>query len=267
MTEHSRLVWGASLLGFALGGLFDGILLHQMLQWHHLLSAIDSPALADLRDQVLADGAFHVVMYLVSVAGLWLLWRARRQTASSSGRVLLGYALIGFGIWHAIDAVLVHWILGLHRIRMDTDNPLAWDLLWVFAFGLVPAAVGWILRRGGPGNGRRAPLAALSLTLTAAVAGPLAALPPRDSDTIMVVFRPGISAMEAYTALTERGAGILWHDRAGGVWAVRFATPGQSRGLYRQGALIVSNTWFAAGCLGWLRVSSAPPDRAPASAR
>lgn len=29
--------WGAAL-GFALGGFFDGILLHQILQWHHLLS-------------------------------------------------------------------------------------------------------------------------------------------------------------------------------------------------------------------------------------
>src|SRR5687768_8252330 len=31
--------WGA-VLGFALGGFFDGILLHQILQWHHLLSLV-----------------------------------------------------------------------------------------------------------------------------------------------------------------------------------------------------------------------------------
>lgn len=29
--------WAGYLLGFALGGFFDGILLHQVLQWHHLL--------------------------------------------------------------------------------------------------------------------------------------------------------------------------------------------------------------------------------------
>jgi uncharacterized membrane protein len=28
------------MLGFAFGGFFDGILLHQVLQWHHLLSGI-----------------------------------------------------------------------------------------------------------------------------------------------------------------------------------------------------------------------------------
>src|SRR5690606_18965301 len=31
--------WG-TVLGFALGGFFDGILLHQILQWHHLLSLV-----------------------------------------------------------------------------------------------------------------------------------------------------------------------------------------------------------------------------------
>ena len=34
-------------LGFALGGFFDGIVLHQVLQWHHLLSAVDAPGLAE----------------------------------------------------------------------------------------------------------------------------------------------------------------------------------------------------------------------------
>jgi uncharacterized membrane protein len=44
--EQHRVATGAEaglpwliLLGFALGGFFDGILLHQILQWHHLLSS------------------------------------------------------------------------------------------------------------------------------------------------------------------------------------------------------------------------------------
>jgi len=43
------------LLGFALGGFFDGILLHQILQWHHLLSGVESAPFADLRVQVLTQ--------------------------------------------------------------------------------------------------------------------------------------------------------------------------------------------------------------------
>ena len=64
------------LLGFALGGFFDGILLHQILQWHHLLSAIDP---ANARMQVMADGFFHALMYVLALAGLWLLWRLARR--------------------------------------------------------------------------------------------------------------------------------------------------------------------------------------------
>jgi uncharacterized membrane protein len=40
----------ALLLGLGLGGLFDGVVLHQLLQWHHMLSSwypVDS--IANLR--------------------------------------------------------------------------------------------------------------------------------------------------------------------------------------------------------------------------
>jgi uncharacterized membrane protein len=58
----------ALLLGVAFGGFFDGILLHQILQWHHLLSLI--PAVTDLRTQVLWDGYFHLLMYVLAMMGL-----------------------------------------------------------------------------------------------------------------------------------------------------------------------------------------------------
>jgi uncharacterized membrane protein len=69
--------WGF-VLGFALGGFFDGILLHQVLQWHHFLSLV--PGMDDLRLQVLWDGYFHMLMYVIAVVGLWGLWRSRRRT-------------------------------------------------------------------------------------------------------------------------------------------------------------------------------------------
>nr|WP_247878984.1 DUF2243 domain-containing protein [Azospirillum brasilense] len=63
------LPWAGYLLGFALGGFFDGILLHQVLQWHHLLSAVESSAVRDIRVQILADGLFHAAMYVVAAVG------------------------------------------------------------------------------------------------------------------------------------------------------------------------------------------------------
>ena len=80
-----RPVFVAGVLGFALGGFFDGILLHQVLQWHHFLSLVPGEALRDIRAQILADGLFHVAVYAVAALGLWLLWRARGGLAAADG--------------------------------------------------------------------------------------------------------------------------------------------------------------------------------------
>ena len=55
---------GAFTLGFAFGAFFDGILLHQVLQWHHLLSLVQGDLYRDIRMQILADGLFHAAAYL-----------------------------------------------------------------------------------------------------------------------------------------------------------------------------------------------------------
>lgn len=47
------LARAAVLRGAALGGFFNGILLHQILQWHHLLSNVEGAAFQDLRMQLL----------------------------------------------------------------------------------------------------------------------------------------------------------------------------------------------------------------------
>jgi uncharacterized membrane protein len=147
--QKTRRAIGAGLVGVALGGFFDGIMLHQILQWHHLLSAVtpDGTA-ADLRFHVLADGIFHLSHYILALVGIVLLWSCRHSLRQAgAGRHMLGWILTGFGGWHAFDAVVSHWLLQLHRIRMDVENPLLWDLLWLFPFGIVPLAVGILLLR------------------------------------------------------------------------------------------------------------------------
>jgi uncharacterized membrane protein len=142
-SRPGKLGWAALLLGIALGGFFDGILLHQILQWQHLLSGLDGAAFQNLRVQILADGVFHALIYAVAISGLWLLWRERaRLGAAAAGRSLTAWALIGFGVWLIVDAVLSHWLLGLHRIRMDVDNPLFWELLWFSVFGVAVVLAG-----------------------------------------------------------------------------------------------------------------------------
>ncbi|HYD77708.1 DUF2243 domain-containing protein [Ramlibacter sp.] len=249
------LRWAGLLLGFSLGGFFDGIVLHQVLQWHHLLSNVQAAALRDLRAQLLADGLFHVLMYLLAAWALGLLWKARADYAvAGADRVLWARALIGFGAWHVVDSVVSHWITGIHRIRVDVPDPLFWDLLWFSVFGVVPLVAGWLLhRRAGGGGGRSA---AASLALAAAVAAPLAALPAGDTGQVVVLFRPGMEGAAAFDALASADARVLWVDRSGGLWAVAMPEPARARELYARGALLVSSSAWALGCLAWSRPST-----------
>lgn len=247
------LGWAGGLLGFALGGFFDGILLHQVLQWHHLLSNVN--AVQDLRLQLMADGLFHAWMYVIAVIALAKLWRARAAAAQAgAAHRLWGTALLGFGAWHVLDAVLSHWVTGIHRIKVDSPMPLAWDLLWFFAFGLLPAAIGWRLLRGrGPHAGGGGPAAA-ALGLSALVAGPLAAWPAASDPTqVVVLFAPGVSSSEAFNALAAVDARVVWVDGSGGLWAVRLDDPVRAWQLYGRGAMLVSNSGFSLGCLSWTR--------------
>jgi uncharacterized membrane protein len=247
------LRWAGFLLGFSLGGFFDGILLHQILQWHHLLSNVD--AVQDMRVQIMADGLFHALMYLVAAWALYKLWKARGSLpAPGATAALWGNALIGFGVWHIADSILSHWITGIHRIRVDSPNPLMWDLIWFLAFGLVPAVIGWRLRSkgatGGPRGGRTA---AATLGVAALIAGPMAAMPAGDTDQVMVLFRPGVSGASAFNALSALDARVLWVDRSGGMWAVALPERSDAKKLYAKGAMLVSNNLVGLGCFSWTR--------------
>ncbi|CAO3435155.1 DUF2243 domain-containing protein [Azospirillum endophyticum] len=251
------LLLGGFSLGFALGGFFDGILLHQILQWHHLLSGLASPAFADIGVQILADGVFHALMYVIAAVGLWLLWRGRPGLGLIGGRRLMGWALLGFGVWHVLDGLMSHWLLGLHRIRMDVEDKLFWDLLWFFVFGVAVMLAGWLLTRadsGLPGGRSRVPVL---LALAVGLAGAVATLPPPGATATLVLFRPGTAPAEALAALASVDGRTVWSDPTGQLWAIDMADGGSTLGLYRhlyrQGALLVSNGVVPAGCLDWFR--------------
>jgi hypothetical protein len=73
----NRSKWGIGadsvLLGLGLGGFFDGIILHQILQWHHMLSAVKPvDTVRGLEINTLGDGLFHLGTYIFTIAGLVL---------------------------------------------------------------------------------------------------------------------------------------------------------------------------------------------------
>jgi uncharacterized membrane protein len=244
--------WGV-LLGVALGGFFDGILLHQILQWHHLLSLV--PGLADLRTQVLWDGYFHALMYVVVLVAFWGLWRARGTSGDGWRGPLAGALLAGFGLWHILDGIASHWVLGIHRIKIDSPNPLIWDLIWFAAFGLAPLVSGWFMLRGArphsPPPGSTLTVLLLGV-LTIGAAG-WSLKPPKNQAFTTVVFAPGISPQRAWAAVAAADARVVWTDPSMDV--VILDAPAERRwSFYRAGALLVSGSGLPAGCASWSRV-------------
>jgi uncharacterized membrane protein len=147
------------LLGVGLGGFVDGILLHQLLQWHHMLTSTDSdrigvrhyPAdtVSGLEMNTVWDGIFHTVCWLSVLTGLALLYsrvtHGRRRVWTS--RVLWGWILVGWGLFNLVEGVLDHHILGIHHVRTG-DGQIWWDLGFLL-LGAVLVIGGRLLQRSG----------------------------------------------------------------------------------------------------------------------
>jgi uncharacterized membrane protein len=149
------------LLGIGLGGFVDGIVLHQILQWHHMLTSHgDYPAttVAGLEANTLADGLFHAFAWVAVAAGVFLLWRRGAMRRRAQGeRELAGWVLVGWGIFNLVEGIVDHHVLGLHHVR-EGGSETAWDLGFL-AFGALLLAGGWLLARPRglrPGGERRA---------------------------------------------------------------------------------------------------------------
>jgi len=137
------------LLGIGFGGFFDGILLHQILQWHHMLTSTgDHPAttVAGLEDNTLADGLFHALTFVAALTGLAVLWKAVGHGAVLAGRHLVGLMLAGWGSFNLVEGLVDHQILTVHHV--NPDNVVLWDTLFL-VIGAALLVGGLALARSG----------------------------------------------------------------------------------------------------------------------
>jgi uncharacterized membrane protein len=146
---------GAGLLfGLGLGGFFDGIVLHQVLQWHHMLSSwYPADTIDNIRLNTLWDGIFHAATYVFVVLALFLFWRAARlpHVRWSTPR-FAGAVIAGWGAFNFVEGVIDHQVLGVHHVNelAPREHWLAWDLGFL-AWGLAMIAAGaWLIGRARP---------------------------------------------------------------------------------------------------------------------
>ncbi|GGQ49395.1 DUF2243 domain-containing protein [Couchioplanes azureus] len=144
-----RLTAPGVILGIGLGGFLDGILLHQLLQWHHMLTSTSYTAdtVHGLRINTLWDGLFHTVTWLAVLGGLALLYSrvGRDRSGLLASRALWGWMLVGWGLFNLVEGVVDHHLLGIHHVR-GGPHQLAWDLGFL-ALGAILVAGGWLLQR------------------------------------------------------------------------------------------------------------------------
>jgi uncharacterized membrane protein len=140
----------ALLLGLGLGGFVDGIVLHQILQWHHMVSDTSANpvgTVAGLEANTLADGLFHAGTWVLVATGLVLLVRLWRSGASAPPwPVFLGLVLAGWGVFNVVEGLVDHVLLGVHHVRDDLGGPLAWDVGFL-VFGVAQIVGGALLVR------------------------------------------------------------------------------------------------------------------------
>jgi uncharacterized membrane protein len=143
----------AFIMGLGLGGFIDGIVLHQILQWHHMLTGDNGgepmDTLAGLETNTLVDGFFHLATWILVATAMLLTVRAwQRRELAPPWRTHFGLLLAGWGTFNLVEGLIDHQLLGIHHVRDDLGGPLGWDLAFL-AFGILLCAVGIALTRSG----------------------------------------------------------------------------------------------------------------------
>ena len=139
-------IGAALIIGIGMGGFADGIVLHQILQWHQMLSdSLPSNTLLNKSVNMFWDGIFHLFTFLATAIGIYLTWRLQNsQKTKKSAQLLIGGSLAGWGIFNLIEGIINHQILKLHNVREITSNPELWNYGFLI-FGIALIITGFIL--------------------------------------------------------------------------------------------------------------------------
>jgi uncharacterized membrane protein len=142
------------MLGLGLGGFFDGIVLHQILGWHHLVCVTDHcqpQSIEHLKQQNTQDGFFHLATWILTVVGVGMLFSAGRNPLGDwTPARFWGSVLAGWGIFNFVEGLIDHQILGIHHVLPGHPNEFLFDMLFL-ASGVALVAVGYLLCRGSAG--------------------------------------------------------------------------------------------------------------------
>jgi len=153
VAEHergSRATVAGILVGVGMGGFVDGIVLHQIFQWHNMVSNWIPPTTMEAMSvNMVWDGVFHAFVWVVTLAGIVLLWGAAyRRDAIPSLRSFVGQLILGWGLFNLVEGVIDHQILAVHYVR-QVPNYTVYNLTFLAVGGVLFILAGWMLMKAG----------------------------------------------------------------------------------------------------------------------
>ncbi|MGI4021877.1 MAG: DUF2243 domain-containing protein [Janthinobacterium lividum] len=146
------LISAATILGIGIGGFIDGIVLHQILQWHEMLSnKIPPVTLLNKSVNMFWDGIFHAFCLVVLLLGIILLLKLFfRKDILVTKTAFYGSLCLGWGLFNLIEGIIDHQILKLHNVREVTANIPMWNYGFL-AFAIILILMGSLLiKKGSP---------------------------------------------------------------------------------------------------------------------
>lgn len=142
------LIASGLLIGAGMGGFLDGIIFHQILQFHNMFSAqIPPDTLVNAKINMFWDGLFHAAVWLMTATGIFMFWKASRRTDILwSGRIFFGSILAGFGLFNFIEGIIDHQILGIHHVYEYAENKIIFDLAFLVSGIVLQLIGGWLIK-------------------------------------------------------------------------------------------------------------------------
>jgi uncharacterized membrane protein len=150
--DRRPLISAGTLLGVGMGGFVDGIVFHQILQLHNMISARRPVTdLVNAEINMVWDGLFHAFTWTMTAVGLALLWRAGlRPDVPWSTRTFVGSLLLGSGLFNLVEGIIDHHVLQVHHV-VESLGTSTWDFAFLGS-GVLLMLAGVAVIRSGRGD-------------------------------------------------------------------------------------------------------------------
>lgn len=136
--KNRKQFWGPFLFGVGIIAMIDGIIFHQLLQWHSVYPPSPNHERRTV-PPVFFDHPLH--------RGI-MLWNRGELNGRRPQHIFWGAFLLGAGWFNFVEGIVNHHLLQIHHVNPASPNRLFFDLAYD-ASGLLIIAIGWLIYRKG----------------------------------------------------------------------------------------------------------------------